>query len=87
MQNTDNGLEKQNAYYETIRNDLEAGSFGQWAVVSNEMLIGVYDSNREASEVVLKLVPEQVCFVKHIGHVVNVSQPITRVNRVPVRHH
>ena len=46
-------LEKQNAFYETIREELEAESFGKWAVVSNESLVGVYNSNREASEVAL----------------------------------
>ena len=35
-------LEKQNAFYETIREELEAESFGKWAVVSNESLVGVF---------------------------------------------
>ena len=85
MQDTEDVLERQNTFYETMRDKLETESFGKWAVVSNEKLVGVYDSNREASEVVLKLAPEQVCLVKHIGHVVNVSQLMFQVNRVPVR--
>ncbi len=86
MQDTRDVLERQNAYYETICEELETGSFGKWAVVSNEKLVGVYDSNREASEAVLKMTPEQVCLIKHIGHVVDLSQLMMRVNRVSVRH-
>lgn len=86
MQNTRDALERQNEFYETIREKLEASLFGSWAVVSNGALVGVYGSNREASEVVLRLAPKQVCLVKHIGHVVEVSQPMVHVNHVPVRH-
>ena len=78
-------LEKQNAFYETIREELEAESFGKWAVVSNESLVGVFNSNREASEVALRLIPEQVCLVKHIGYVLSVVQLMSQVRRVPVR--
>ena len=86
MQDTQDTLEKQNTYYETICRELEAESFGKWAVVSNQKLVGVYDSNREASEAVLKMAPGQTCLVKHIGHVVDVSQLMMRVNRVSVGH-
>ena len=86
MRDTSKILEQQNVFYETIREELETGSFGKWAVVSNEKLVGVYDSNREASEVVLELAPKQVCIVKHIGHAMNLSHPMVRVNHVPVRH-
>ena len=85
MANAGDALERQNAFYETIREDLETDSFGKWAVVSSEKLVGVYDSNREASEVALELAPDQECLVKHIGHVVGVSQPMVRVSHVPVR--
>ena len=78
-------LEKQNAFYETIREELEAESFGKWAVVSNESLVGVYNSNREASEVALRLIPEQVCLVKRIGYVFSVSQLTSPVRHVPIR--
>ena len=86
MQDTQSVLKKQNTYFETIRGDLEAESYGKWAVVSGERLVGVYDSNREASEVVLRLGPDQVCLVKRIGQVVDVSELMMRVNRVSVRH-
>ena len=80
MQDTENALERQNAYYEEIRSELESESFGKWAVVSNEKLVGVYDSNREASETALRLAPGQACLVKRIGHVVNVTRPMVRVS-------
>lgn len=87
MQGAESVLERQDAYYETIREELEAEAFGKWAVVSDEKLVGVYDSNRAASEVVLGLAPERVCLVKHIGHVVDLSQLMMRVNRASVKHH
>ena len=54
-------------------------------LVSDEKLMGVYNSNREASEVVLRLAPDQVCLVKRIGHLVDMGQLMMRVNRVSVR--
>ena len=86
MEDTGDALKRQSAFYETIREDLESESFGKWAVVSNDNLVGVYDSNREASEVALELTPSQVCLIKRIGHGIEVSQPVIRVNRVLVRH-
>ena len=86
MENAGDALERQNAFYETIREELEAGSFGKWAVVSSEKLVGVYDSNREASEVALKLASDQACLVKHVGYVVGISPPMLRVTHVPLRH-
>ena len=85
-QDTNDALERQNTFYESIHEELEAQSFGKWAVVSSEKLVGIYDSNSEASEPALKLVPEHVCLVKHMGHVVNVSQLMFQVSHVPVRH-
>lgn len=85
MQHTNDALERQNAFYETIRDALETESFGKWAVVSNDKLIGVYSSNREASEVALELSPSQVCLVKRIGHVLEGALPKIRVNRAPAR--
>jgi len=78
-------MELQNAFYETIREELEANTFGKWAVVSNEKLVGVYESNREASEVALKLAVDGACLVKRIGYVVKVEQTATRVRHAPVR--
>ena len=85
MEDTKGILAKQNAFYETIREGLESESFGKWAVVSNESLVGVYNSNREASEVALRLIPEQVCLVKRIGYVFSVSQLMSPVRHVPAR--
>lgn len=82
--NTDT-LKRQETFYETIRGELEAKSFGKWAVVSNETLVGVFDTNREASEVVLKLTPSQTCLVKRIGYVFVTSHPFVRMNRASVR--
>ena len=79
------GLELQNAFYETIREGLEADVFGKWAVVSNQRLVGVYESNREVSKVALKLVVDGACLVKRIGYVVKVEQPAIRVSHAPVR--
>ena len=78
-------LELQSAFYETIREALEASAFGKWAVVSGERLVGVYNSNREASEVALKLVVNGACLVKRIGYVVEVEQTGIRVRHTPVR--
>ena len=79
-------LARQNEYYETIRDELEANSFGEWAVVSEERLVGVYSSNREASEVALGLLPDHVCLVKRIGYVLTASQLMSQVKRVPTGH-
>ncbi len=85
METTKVDLRRQSAFYETLREDLEANSFGKWAVVANERLVGVYDSNREASEVALRLTGSGACLVRHIGYVVGVVGPMTRVDHVPVR--
>ena len=77
-------LELQIAFYETIREELETDSFGKWAVVSNERLVGVYESNRAASEVALKLMADGACLVKRVGYVVKVEQPVVRVTHAPV---
>ena len=84
MPKTRDSLELQNAFYETIREELEAGSFGKWVVVSNEKLVGVYESNHAASEVALKLTAEGACLVKRVGYVVNVEPAMVRVNHAPV---
>ena len=84
MPNTRDSLELQNAFHETIRQELEADSFGKWAVVSNERLVGVYESNRAASEVALKLTADGACLVKRIGYVVNVEPSMVRLSHAPV---
>ena len=85
MRDGRDALERQNAFYETIRATLEANSFGKWAVVSRDKLVGIYDTNREASEVALKLAPGQACLVKRIGYVLQASHPFARVNSAPIR--
>lgn len=86
MASTQETLTVQNDYYEEhLREKLEGESFGKWAVVSNRQLVGVYDSNSEASEVALRLAPEQVCLVKHIGYVVGMDWHARRVTHVSVR--
>ena len=86
MRETDEALRGLNSYYEAISGDLEASAFGKWAVLSEGRLVGVYDSNREASEVVLSLVPRQVCLVRRVGHVVDLSRLMMRVNPAAFRH-
>lgn len=84
MQDRQEALERQNAFYETIRAELESESFGKWAGVSREKLVGVYDTNGEASEVVLKLAPRQTCLVQRIGYVFEVSPFPFLVKHVPI---
>ncbi len=60
-------LKDQVAFYETIRDSLEVESWGKWAVVANGHLIGVYDTNPEASEVALPLLELGPCLVRRIG--------------------
>ena len=84
MPDTRDSLEMQNAFYETIRQKLESDCFGKWAVVSNERLVGVYESNRAASEVALKLSPEGACLVKRVGYIVNVEPSMVRLKHAPV---
>ena len=60
-------LEDQVAFYETIRERLKADSWGKWAVVANGRLIGVYDTNPEASEVEIPLLTLGPCLVRRIG--------------------
>ena len=55
-------------YYETIRGRLESESLGKWAVVADGKLIGVYDSNPEASEVALPFTEGGACLVRQIGY-------------------
>lgn len=80
MRETDEVLRDLGACYDAMSEDLEARAFGKWAVLSEGRLVGVYDSNREASEVVLSLVPGQVCLVRRIGHVVDLSRLMMRIN-------
>ena len=84
MPDSMDSLELQNAFYETIREELEVGSFGKWAIVFNERLVGVYESNRAASEVALKLTADGACLVKRVGYVVKVEQSMVRINHAPV---
>lgn len=60
-------LQDQVAFYETMRDRLEAESWGKWAVVANGRLIGVYDTNPEASEVAISLLTLGPCLVRRIG--------------------
>ena len=76
-------LEEQTAFYETIREDLEDKSFGKWAVVANGTLVGVYGSNREASEVALPLLKQGACLVRHIGYRVQGVPLSLQIQRVP----
>lgn len=78
-------LKRQDAFYETIRAELEADHFGKWAVVCEENLVGVYDSNPEASVVILKLAPRQACLLKRIGYDFITSHPFVRVSSATVR--
>ncbi len=75
-------LESLSDYYETIRAKLETESLGKWVVVSDGKLVGVYDSNPEASEVALPLTQRGACLVRQIGYRTKVLPLSLQINRV-----
>ena len=86
MTSAHNNLKKLHGYYETrLREDLEKEHFGKWAVVSEDGLVGIYDYNSQASEIALKLEPNQVCLVKHIGYIVATTGSTVGIAHVPIR--
>ncbi|MCY4654862.1 MAG: hypothetical protein OXC95_17075 [Dehalococcoidia bacterium] len=76
------GLESLSDYYETIRERLESESLGKWAVVADGKLVGVYDSNPEASEVALPLAESGACLVRQIGYRTKVLPMSLQIERV-----
>ena len=85
MKNNRDALERQNAFYETIRAELEAEFFGKWVVICEEKLVGVYDSNPAASEVAIKLASDRACLVKRVGYVFVTSHPFIRLSSAQVQ--
>ena len=81
---TSDTLESLSDYYETIRERLESESLGKWAVVANGKLVGVYDSNPEASEVALPLTENGACLVRQIGYRTRVLPLSLQIERVRV---
>lgn len=75
-------LESLSDYYETIRESLESESLGKWAVVADGKLVGVYDSNPEASEVALPLTESGACLVRQIGYRTKVLPMSLQIERV-----
>ena len=60
-------LDKQEAFYESIQDELESESLGKWAVVADETLIGVYDRPTDAAYVAYPYTQTGTCVVKRIG--------------------
>ena len=75
-------LEALSDYYETMREKLESQSLGKWAVVADGKLVGVYDSNPEASEAALPLTESGACLVQQIGYRTKVLPLSLQVDRV-----
>lgn len=75
-------LESLSDYYETIRESLESESLGKWAVVADGKLVGVYDSNPEASEVALPITETGACLVRQIGYRTKVLPMSLQIERV-----
>ena len=83
---TQETLKKQGEYYDrNLREKLEKEAFGQWAVVSNNKLIGVYRTNPRAAEAAGPLLEKQVCLIRHIGYVVGLRGIDDELTHVPVR--
>ena len=81
-QRSDHSLESLSDYYETIRERLESESLGKWAVIADGKLVGVYDSNPEASEVALRLTESGACLVRQIGYRTKVLPMSLQIERV-----
>ena len=79
-------LLRQQEYYETyLRERLEKESFGKWAVISNDELVAICESDSKAAELALKRHPAQVSMVRRIGYEY-VAHPVLGLKYVPVRH-
>ena len=60
-------LEREIQAYAKLRDRLEAESWGQWAVVYGDELIGVYELFEEAAETAVKRFGRGPCLIREIG--------------------
>ena len=85
MDETERELQKLEEYYDAhLRERLERESFGHWAVVTADGLIGVYAENREAAKVAAKYVYSQPTLVRYVGHELGFD-PVLGFHYVSVR--
>lgn len=74
-------------YYDNrLRDQLEKECLGQWAVVSDKKLIGVYKTSPQAAAVAMPLLRKQTCLIRHIGYVLGQGPRDGQLIHVPVRH-
>ncbi len=86
IRETQVALMKLGQYYDKhLREKLEKEAFGQWAVVSNYKLFGVYKTGSQAAKAARPLLGKQVCLIRHIGYVLGLKGNGTQLDHVPVR--
>ena len=67
-------LEREIRAYAKLRDRLEAESFGQWAVVYGDDLIGIYELMEDAAKVAVERFGRGPFLLRHIGE--DDSKPI-----------
>jgi len=60
-------LDREIAAYETMRADLENRHMGEWALVFNEKLIGIYPSFDEAAQVAVREFGRGPYLIRQVG--------------------
>jgi hypothetical protein len=60
-------LDREIAAYETMRADLENRHMGEWALVFNENLVGVYPSFDEAAQVAVREFGRGPYLIRQVG--------------------
>ena len=75
-------LDREIAAYETMRADLENRHMGQWALVFNESLIGVYPSFDEAAQVAVREFGRGPYLIRQVG-----APPVTMPASVMFQFH
>ena len=61
------GLKKEIAAYERMRDDLELEHFGEWVVVHDEKLAGIYDSFEVAADNAVQRFGRGPYLIKRVG--------------------
>ncbi|MDR2543570.1 MAG: hypothetical protein LBC80_09035 [Treponema sp.] len=73
-------LEKEQAFYESSKVELRSKYAGKRVVISNNEILGVYDSDREAMQETAKIIPRGSFMVKYIPQ--NPKKEILRISPV-----
>jgi hypothetical protein len=60
-------LKREIAAYERMRSDLEADSLGKWAVVHDEILVGIFDTFEAAAQIAVKKFGRGPYLIRQIG--------------------